>query len=160
MLDYLGGIFGGGGGGPRPLTPQYADQGGGGGGLQGLGNLFQGGLNSPGSAALLGAGGALLQSADQGEGFGAGLRAGFGGGLGGFVGARNAQNARQKEEEREKLIRSLIDRFGSLSQSVGQTPQAPVAGSPGPGLLAGIPSAGGASGSSIDPTNPLFTGLF
>lgn len=165
MFGGLAGLFGGGNpGGPTPLGA-FGGGGGGGGLLSKLSGAFQGGLSSPGSSALLGAGGALMNAGNQGQSMGQALQAGIGGAAGGFIGGQQYQQQQEDEERRRKMMEQLMGRMGGLSR--GAAAGGPGGGGGG-GLLTGGPRAGGGGllsgvgvpgGPRMDVTNPLFTGL-
>ena len=77
-------------------------------------------MNNPLVAAALGAGGAMMGS--QGD-FGEALRGGIFGGAGSAYGALRMNQQRQKDKEREDMMKQLLERYSRVADQAPFTPQ-------------------------------------
>lgn len=125
IFDFFGG-GGGSGAGPLPLVPgatayglppggqdpqTYQPNGGAG---------FLDALDNPYVAAALGAGGAMLSSADRGESLGDALRSGIGGGAAGLLGAHRRKKAEKEDARRRAELDEIRKRYAMLANQMGQ----------------------------------------
>lgn len=88
---------------------------------QGLAN-FDAHMSKPWVSALMGFGGGMLNSAQNGGDFGQGLQAGAGGALSGLYGAARLRRQKMDDEQRNRVMQELIQRYAQIGQGSAGVP--------------------------------------